>query len=91
MRPLLHAMRDAAAAVAMLACLALIAAPHARAQAVAEFYRGKQISLVTSASVGGGYDQYARLIAKHMQRHIPGEPSQWNFRASNWMPALLKS
>jgi len=68
-------MRDGCAAAAMLACLALIAAPHARAQSVAEFYRGKQISLVTSASVGGGYDQYARLIAKHMQRHIPGEPN----------------
>jgi len=74
-RSLLHAMRDGCAAAAMLASLALIAAPHARAQAVAEFYRGKQISLVTSASVGGGYDQYARLIAKHMQRHIPGEPN----------------
>jgi len=74
-KSLLHAMRDGCAAAALLACLALIAAPHARAQAVAEFYRGKQISLVTSASVGGGYDQYARLIAKHMQRHIPGEPN----------------
>jgi tripartite-type tricarboxylate transporter receptor subunit TctC len=71
----MHAMRDGGATAAMLACLALVAAPHAHAQSVAEFYRGKQISLVTSASVGGGYDQYARLIAKHMQRHIPGEPN----------------
>jgi tripartite-type tricarboxylate transporter receptor subunit TctC len=68
-------MRNGCAAAAMLTCLALNAAPHARAQSVAEFYRGKQISLVTSASVGGGYDQYARLIAKHMPRHIPGEPN----------------
>jgi tripartite-type tricarboxylate transporter receptor subunit TctC len=59
----------------MYACLAPIAATHVQAQSVAEFYRGKQISLVTSASVGGGYDQYARLLAKHMQRHIPGEPN----------------
>jgi tripartite-type tricarboxylate transporter receptor subunit TctC len=72
---MVHAMRNGGAAAAMLACLPLIAASHARAQSVAEFYRGKQISLVTSASVGGGYDQYARLIAKHMQRHIPGEPN----------------
>jgi len=68
-------MRDGGAAAAMLACLALVAATQVRAQSVAEFYRGRQISLVTSASVGGGYDQYARLIAKHMQRHIPGEPN----------------
>jgi tripartite-type tricarboxylate transporter receptor subunit TctC len=70
-----HTMRDRYAAAAMFACLASIAATHVQAQSVAEFYRGKQISLVTSASVGGGYDQYARLLAKHMQRHIPGEPN----------------
>jgi tripartite-type tricarboxylate transporter receptor subunit TctC len=56
-------------------CGALIAAARADAQSVAEFYRGKRINLITSASVGGGYDQYARLLAKHMQRHIPGEPA----------------
>lgn len=50
-------------------------AADARAQSVAEFFRGKQITLITSASVGGGYDQYARLLAKHMTRHIPGEPN----------------
>jgi tripartite-type tricarboxylate transporter receptor subunit TctC len=57
------------------ACAALAAATPTCAQSVADFYRGKRITLVTSASVGGGYDQYARLIAKHMQRHIPGEPA----------------
>jgi tripartite-type tricarboxylate transporter receptor subunit TctC len=57
------------------ACVAVAAAAHADAQSVAEFYRGKRISLVTSASVGGGYDQYARLLAKHLPRHIPGEPT----------------
>ena len=57
------------------AAVALAATTLADAQPVAEFYRGKRISLVTSASVGGGYDQYARLLAKHMQRHIPGEPT----------------
>ena len=44
-------------------------------RSVAEFYRGKRITIVTSASVGGGYDQYARLLAKHMPQHIPGEPT----------------
>ncbi|MGE5539002.1 MAG: Bug family tripartite tricarboxylate transporter substrate binding protein [Gemmatimonas sp.] len=44
-------------------------------KAVAQFYKGKRVDLVTSASIGGGYDQYARLLAKHMPRHIPGEPS----------------
>lgn len=60
----------------IIACWALLLpAVPAHAQTVADFYRGKQITLVTSASVGGGYDQYARLLARHMQRHIPGEPT----------------
>jgi tripartite-type tricarboxylate transporter receptor subunit TctC len=59
----------------LLAGSVALAAADARAQSVAEFYRGKQITLVTSASVGGGYDQYARLLAKHMPRHIPGNPA----------------
>jgi tripartite-type tricarboxylate transporter receptor subunit TctC len=60
---------------AIIACWALLLAPPAHAQTVVDFYRGKQITLVTSASVGGGYDQYARLLARYMQRHIPGEPA----------------
>jgi tripartite-type tricarboxylate transporter receptor subunit TctC len=55
--------------------LAASAVVEAHAQTPAEFYRGKQITLITSASVGGGYDQYARLLAKHMPRFIPGSPS----------------
>jgi tripartite-type tricarboxylate transporter receptor subunit TctC len=51
------------------------AATQAQAQTPAEFFRGKQITMITSASVGGGYDQYARLLAKHMPRFIPGNPS----------------
>jgi tripartite-type tricarboxylate transporter receptor subunit TctC len=61
-------------ATALFACFALLATPCARAQSVADFYRGKTIMLYTAASVGGGYDQYARLLAKHMPRHIPGDP-----------------
>ena len=60
---------------ATLAIAASIALPRAaRADAVSDFYSGKRITLVTSASPGGGYDLYARLLAAHMPRHIPGEP-----------------
>src|SRR5689334_24897784 len=62
-------------AAILLACFVALAATNARAQSVADFYRGKQITLVTSGSVGGGYDQYARLLAKHMPRFIPGNPT----------------
>jgi tripartite-type tricarboxylate transporter receptor subunit TctC len=59
----------------LLAALALLAlATPARADAVSDFYAGKRMTLITSASVGGGYDQYARLLARHMPRYIPGAP-----------------
>lgn len=47
----------------------------ALAQDAGAFYAGKRITLITSASVGGGYDQYARLLALHMPRHIAGAPT----------------
>ena len=46
----------------------------AQSDGVAKFYTGKRITLITSASVGGGYDLYARLLAAHMPRYIPGNP-----------------
>jgi len=45
------------------------------AESAAEFFRGKRINLYVSSIAGGGYDQYARLLAKHIVRHIPGEPT----------------
>ena len=59
---------------AALACIALSALP-AHAQSVEEFYKGKTINLVIGFSVGGGYDLYARHLARHMGKHIPGNPT----------------
>ena len=55
----------------------LLALPGAaRAQdAVADFYRGKNLNLIVGYSAGGGYDTYARILARHLGRHIPGNPS----------------
>jgi tripartite-type tricarboxylate transporter receptor subunit TctC len=44
-------------------------------KAVADFYRGKTIRIVVGFSAGGGYDQYSRLIARHLSKHIPGSPA----------------
>ncbi|HTI88066.1 MAG TPA: tripartite tricarboxylate transporter substrate-binding protein [Alphaproteobacteria bacterium] len=46
----------------------------ARADAVADFYKGKTITLIVSSGSGGGYDTYSRALARHITRHIPGEP-----------------
>jgi tripartite-type tricarboxylate transporter receptor subunit TctC len=59
---------------AAAAFVALAAAVPAHCAGVEEFYRGKTISLVIGYSVGGGYDLYARLLARHMSQYIPGRP-----------------
>jgi tripartite-type tricarboxylate transporter receptor subunit TctC len=45
------------------------------ADPVADFYAGKQIKFVIRSGVGGSYDQYSRLLARHMGKHIPGNPA----------------
>ena len=57
--------------VAALAALANVA----RADSVADFYKNRSVSMIIGYSVGGGYDAYARLLARYIGRHIPGEPS----------------
>src|SRR5687767_12129409 len=41
----------------------------------ADFYAGKTIDLIIGTGPGGGYDTYARALARHMPRHIPGSPT----------------
>jgi tripartite-type tricarboxylate transporter receptor subunit TctC len=62
-------------AVPVAAALALLSLTPAHAQSAAEFYRGKAINLVIGFSVGGGYDLYARVLARYMSKHIPGNPT----------------
>ena len=56
----------------VLAVASLAAAPHLAAD---EFYKGRQISVICGFAPGGGYDAYARLLARHIGRQIPGAPS----------------
>ena len=49
--------------------------PSANAQDIANFYQGKTVSLIVSSAPGGGYDATARLAARHLGRHIPGNPT----------------
>jgi len=44
------------------------------AQTASEFYKGKTVDVYIGTSVGGGYDAYARLLSRHMGRHVPGNP-----------------
>ena len=41
----------------------------------ASFYKGRQVTVIVGSSAGGGYDIYARLVARHMGKYIPGNPT----------------
>ena len=59
--------------LAICALTALHSSSHA--QSVAEFYKGKTIRMVVGIDVGSGYDVNARLLARHLVNHIPGNPT----------------
>src|SRR5215470_83930 len=54
--------------------IASAAALPAQAQSVAEFYRNKSVNVLIGVGVGGEYDLHARLVARHIGKHIPGNP-----------------
>jgi tripartite-type tricarboxylate transporter receptor subunit TctC len=82
------------ALTAILATPVIIAASvPAAAQSVADFYKGKTIQMIVGVSAGGDYDLRARLLARHLSKHIPGNPKivpqnmlgAGGLVAANWM------
>jgi tripartite-type tricarboxylate transporter receptor subunit TctC len=79
-----------ATAAAIVLAMAVVAAP---AQTVADFYKGKNVELYIGYSVGGGYDLWARVLARHIGQHIPGNPTivvknmegAGSLRLANWL------
>src|SRR5262245_13830508 len=88
---MMMALRHAACGAPAL--LIALAVSNACAQAPADFYRGKSIEIYINVSVGGGYDLYARLVARHLGKHIPGNPTilpknmegAGGMRLANWL------
>lgn len=66
-----HILRKAIGGIAALLVLAGLAS----AAGVEDFYKGRNVTLIIGYSVGGGYDAYARLLARYIGKHIPGNPS----------------
>jgi tripartite-type tricarboxylate transporter receptor subunit TctC len=56
------------------AVVVTLALPLARVAAQESFYKGKTIRLIVGLAPGGGFDTYSRVIARHMGKHIPGNP-----------------
>jgi tripartite-type tricarboxylate transporter receptor subunit TctC len=62
------------ARLAHVLCVLACTTP-AKADGVADFYKGKAITVVVSSSAAGGYDTIARAVARHMGKHMPGNPA----------------
>ena len=75
------------------ALVAFLSALPARAEGPAEFYKGKNVELYVGYSVGGAYDLYTRVLARHLGKHIPGNPTivpknlegAGSLRLANWL------
>jgi tripartite-type tricarboxylate transporter receptor subunit TctC len=79
------------AAAASIACAAALCALPAAADEVADFYKGRTFSIIVGQEVGTGYDIYGRALARHVGRHIPGNPNivvQNMVGASGIVPAI---
>jgi hypothetical protein len=63
--------------LAVIAGCAMLApiAHSARAQNADDFFGGKQLSIIIGSTAGGGYDAYARLLARHIGAHLSGNPT----------------
>ena len=81
------------AVAAVLGLAPMLALPVAYAQSPAQFYKGRNVDLYIGYSAGGAYDLYARLIARHLGKHIPGNPTivprnmegAGSLRLANWL------
>src|SRR4051812_38927465 len=77
----------------LISAMQLLPISAGQAQPAAEFYKGKNVDLLIGYSVGGGYDLYARMLARHMGKHIPGNPNvipknmegAGSLRLANWL------
>jgi tripartite-type tricarboxylate transporter receptor subunit TctC len=61
-------------ALALAATFAAVTTALAAEADVAEFYRGKSLRILVGYGPGTGYDVYARLLGRHIGRHVPGQP-----------------
>src|SRR5260370_40405582 len=67
-------MQGSLRALALIALCSFAATP-LHAQSPADFYKGKQIRMVGGTEAGQDYDTWARLVARHMRRYVPGNPA----------------
>src|SRR3954449_11374776 len=82
--------------IVTVGALMLAGAATADAQPVADFYRGKTVNVLIGVGVGGEYDLQARLVGRHIGKHIPGNPTvvpqnmtgAGGLKMTNWLAAV---
>src|SRR6188474_3313576 len=65
--------RDAVGPIIVIGIVLLLFAASGLAQE--PFYKGKTVRIIVGGSAGGGYDTYTRTIARHLGKHVPGNPT----------------
>jgi tripartite-type tricarboxylate transporter receptor subunit TctC len=82
-----------AVSASLLTLQVMYASMPASAQSPAGYFAGKQVKMIIGLGTGGGYDLWARMVARHMGRHLPGNPTiisqnmegAGSFRAASYM------
>ena len=85
--------RCVAAAAVLVGVQAPCFAQETASDSVEAAFKGKSINFIVALAAGGGYDQYARTLARHLERHLPGNPNivvqnmtgAAGMRATNWL------
>lgn len=71
----MHFIRNITAGALAIIIGAGITANPVAADEVADFYKDKLVKIIIGSGAGGGYDTYARLVSRHLGRHVPGNPN----------------
>lgn len=74
MRPYIARTISLSTVAAVMGLMGTAGSP-ALADAISDFYKGKRMTLFVGSAPGGGYDRYGRLMGRHINRHVPGQPS----------------
>jgi tripartite-type tricarboxylate transporter receptor subunit TctC len=72
---IINGLRVGAFALSLCALIGTPGSRPARAQTVEDFYKSKPLTIIVGVTAGGGYDLIARLLSRHIVKHIPGNPS----------------
>ncbi len=67
--------RSIAMLVALVALGGVLVSQPAAAEPAADMFKGRKVSIYVSTGPGGGYDAYGRMLARHLGRHLPGNPT----------------